>query len=282
MDGLRRTSIDDNAAPEILQHERGRAELVDLRAADGAVLHASLLRPPGFDPARRYPVVVSVYGGPHAQSVRNAWDHVSGFEHLLAGRGFLVFSLDNRGSSHRGRAFEAPLHRELGKVELEDQLAGVAWLKSLPYVDGGRIGIWGWSYGGYMALYALTRAPEVFRAGVAGAPVTDWRFYDTIYTERYMGTPAGNPKGYEASSALAKAAALRAPLLILHGTADDNVHLANTVAFVDALVRAGRLYDLNVYPGEMHSFKARAARVARDLAVLRHFETHLGPAALRP
>jgi dipeptidyl-peptidase-4 len=280
VDGLRRWPIEDNASPEVLKYERGQLEWVDLLAKDGTVLHASLLKPRDFDPRRRYPVLVSVYGGPHAQVVRNEWGHTSDFEHLLASRGFLVFSLDNRGSAYRGHAFEAPIFRDMGRVELEDQLLGVAYLASLPFVDPARIGIWGWSYGGYMTLYALTRAPRTFKAGVAGAPVTDWKLYDSIYTERYMGTPRSNPSGYETSSPLAKAAALEAELLIVHGTADDNVHVANTVAFADALVKAGRPHALNLHPGEKHGFSAKESKIARDRAILRHFETHLlGPKA---
>src|SRR5262249_2194608 len=150
-------------------------------------------------------------------------------------------------------------------------------LKSLPFVDPDRLGIWGWSYGGYMTLYALTHAPRVFRAAVAGAPVTDWKFYDTIYTERYMGTPQGNREGYESSSPLRKAGEVRADLLLLHGTADDNVHLANTISFIDALTRAGRPYSLLLFPGQMHGFRARESQAARDAAILRHFETTLRP-----
>jgi dipeptidyl-peptidase-4 len=147
----------------------------------------------------------------------------------------------------------------------------------LPYVDPARLGIWGWSYGGYLTLYALTHAPAVFKAGVAGAPVTDWKFYDTIYTERYMGTPQSNPKGYEGSSPLFRAADLRADLLLIHGTADDNVHLANTISFIDALTRAGRPYRLSLYPRQMHGFRARESRVASDTDILRHFESSLKP-----
>jgi dipeptidyl-peptidase-4 len=142
-------------------------------------------------------------------------------------------------------------------------------------VDPARIGIYGWSYGGYLALYAVTHAPEVFKAAVAGAPVTDWSFYDSIYTERYMRTPTSNPQGYETSSPLRKAAALTADLLLIHGTSDDNVHLANTIAFVDALNKAGRPHALLVVPGEMHGFRDKANRTARDAAILRHFETYL-------
>jgi dipeptidyl-peptidase 4 len=277
MDGSRRTPIEENKSPEILRYERASLEWVDLRTKDGTLLHGSLLKPAAFDPEKRYPVIVSVYGGPHAQSVKNDWSHVSAFEHLLASRGFVVFSLDNRGTANRGHAFESPIFRDLGRVELEDQLLGVDYLKSLPFVDSSRLGIWGWSYGGYMTLYALTNAPGVFRAGVAGAPVTDWKLYDTIYTERYMGTPKSNPKGYETSSPLAKAWAVEAELLIIHGTADDNVHVANSLTFADALIRGGRPHALNLHPRQLHAFKDAANRTARDQAVLRHFETYLKP-----
>jgi dipeptidyl-peptidase-4 len=276
-DGLHRTPIEENRAPEILRYERAQVEWVDLSAKDGTVLHGSLLKPADFDPSRRYPVIVSVYGGPHAQSVQNTWGHVSAFDHLLASRGFLVFALDNRGTANRGHAFESPIFHDLGRVELEDQLVGVDYLKSLPYVDPARLGIWGWSYGGYMTLYAMTHAPGVFRAAVAGAPVTDWKLYDSIYTERYMGTPATNAKGYLTSSPLAAADALRGELLIIHGTDDDNVHVANTLSFADALIRAGLPHSLNLHPRQRHAFKAQASRIARDQAVLRHFETWLKP-----
>jgi dipeptidyl-peptidase-4 len=222
-------------------------------------------------------VIVSVYGGPHAQTVTNSWSHVSPRDSLLASRGFLVFKLDNRGMAARGTAFEFPLHRAMGKVELQDQLAGVAHLKSLPYVDPARIGITGWSYGGYLTLYALVNAPDVFRAGVAGAPVTHWKHYDTIYTERYMSTPQDNPEGYEAASPLSKAGALTAELLLIHGMADDNVHVANTIAFVGALVKAGRPYQLRLHPGQLHGFRSKEDKIASDHELVAHFERTLQP-----
>ena len=274
-DGTRRFVLEANPDPEILKYERGSLEWVELRAADGTALYGSLLKPADFDPARRYPVIVSVYGGPHAQTVTNAWEHVSPRDSLLASRGFLVFKLDNRGMAARGTAFEFPLHRDMGKVELQDQLVGVDHLRSLPFVDPGRIGITGWSYGGYLTLYALTNAPSVFKAAVAGAPVTDWKHYDSIYTERYMGTPENNPKGYETSSPLQKAAALEADLLLIHGASDDNVHLANTMAFVAALVKAGKPYALQVHPRQLHGFRPKEDRIARDRALLAHFERTL-------
>ena len=239
-DGTKRFALEENAHPPILDFERASLEWVDVKAKDGTTLHASLVKPAGFDPRRRYPVVVRVYGGPHAQDVTNTWSQISPTEHLWASRGFLVWKLDNRGTVDRGTAFESATFRDLGRVELEDQLAGVEHLKSLPFVDPARIGITGGSYGGYMTLYALTHAPDVFRAGVAVSSVTDWKLYDSIYTERYMGTPEGNPKGYETSSPLLKAGQLKADLLLIHGSADDNVHLANTLAFVVGAHQGGQ------------------------------------------
>ena len=276
-DGTTRWMIEDNSHAPILAFERGTLEWMELMAKDGSTLYASLLKPADFDPSQRYPVVVSVYGGPHAQTVTRSWRHVSAFEQLLASRGFLVWQLDNRGSAGRGKAFESGIHRRLGQLELEDQLTGLDHLKTLPYVDESRIGVTGGSYGGYMTLYALTRAPAVFRSGVAGAPVTDWKHYDTIYTERYMGTPADNPEGYEASSPLARAGEMEGELLIIHGSSDDNVHLANTVAFAAELIKADRPHRLVIHPRQKHGFDTTADRIARDRATLEFFERTLKP-----
>jgi dipeptidyl-peptidase-4 len=281
-DGTKRYTIEENAHPPILGFELGSIELAEVKAKDGTLLYGALLKPADFDPAKRYPVILSVYGGPHAQTVSNSWSLASPFAHLLASHGFLVWSLDNRGMAARGTAFEAPVYHDLGRIELEDQLAGVEHLKSLPFVDPARIGITGWSYGGYMTLYAVTHAPDVFKAAVAGAPVSDWKHYDTIYTERYMGSPEGNPNGYDTSSPLQKAGELMADLLLIHGSADDNVHLANTMAFVAALVKAGKPYSLQVHPRQLHGFKAKEDRISRDRAVLAHFERTLQPVAPAP
>jgi dipeptidyl-peptidase-4 len=276
-DGPRRFPVEDATRAPLLEFERASLEWVELRASDGTPLYGSLVKPADFDPSRRYPVILSVYGGPESQVVTNAWGHVSPFDHLLASRGFLVFSLDNRGSSGRGQAFEDAVFRDLGRVELADQLVGIEYLESLPYVDPERLGITGWSYGGYLTLYAVTRAPGVFRSAVAGAPVTDWKHYDSIYTERYMGTPDSNPEGYLSSSPLARAGELLADLLIIHGTGDDNVHVASSLAFSDALIRAGKPHRLDLHPRQMHGFGAREHRLARDRAVLAHFERTLRP-----
>jgi len=250
-------------------------EFRSFRAPDETWLHARLVRPADFDPSRKYPVIVSVYGGPHAQVVLDRWGATSLFDHLCAENGFLVWSVDNRGSWGRGHAFETPLLKRTGETELKDQLAGVAELRKLPFVDGSRIGISGWSYGGYVALYAATHASETFRCAVAGAPVTDWKYYDSIYTERYLKLPSENAAGYRDSSALAAADRLGSKLLVLHGTSDDNVHLQQTVALVDALTRARKDYSLVLLPGQKHGLRDPASRLYANERVLEFFEKNL-------
>ena len=263
------------SANRLTEYDVATTEEIEVAAEDGVKLMARLTKPSDFDPKRKYPVIVSIYGGPHAQVVRDAWGVVSPLDHYLAQRGYLVWSLDNRGSWGRGHAWESVIFKDAGKHELADQLAGVRYLKGLPYVDGSRIGIWGWSYGGYMTLYSLTNAPEVWKCGVAGAPVTHWKFYDTIYSERYMRTPQENPKGYETSAPLSKAGNLQAKLLLIHGTADDNVHMQNTIAFVDALVKAGKQYELLLEPGQKHGFRGKTALDFRNAAIAKFFEENL-------
>lgn len=265
----------DRPESRLGEFELATNEEIRLPADDGARLEGRLVKPADFDPAKKYPVIVSVYGGPHSQVVRDAWGATSLLDHLLASRGFLVWSVDNRGAFGRGHAWESALFRDMGRHELADQLAGVRYLTTLPYVDGARIGIWGWSYGGYMTLFSLTRAPDVWKCGIAGAPVTHWKFYDTIYTERYMGTPQENPEGYERSAPLSKAADLAAPLLVIHGGSDDNVHLQNTVAFIDALVRAGKPYELQLQPRQKHGFRGAESVNFRNRAIVRFFEENL-------
>lgn len=235
-----------------------RTEFGTLEAADGQTLHWQMLRPARLEPGRRYPVVVDVYGGPGVQRVRRAW--MGGarptdgfFRQILAQRGYVVFTLDNRGSSFRGERFEKALHRRMGTVEIEDQARGVEFLRSLPFVDGERIAIAGWSYGGYVALMALLRVPSHFVAAIAGAPVTDWRLYDTHYTERYMGTPADNAAGYADGMAMTHAEALRGRLLLVHGMADDNVLFTHSTAMIRRLQELGRPFDVMVYPGSKHA-----------------------------
>ncbi len=247
-----------------------------LPTADGQQVHYQLVQPHDFDPAKRYPVLVQVYGGPHGQQVMRAWD--DGFAHYLARRGFLVFSLDNRGSALQGRRMDGALFRRMASVEVEDQLLGVAWLKAQPYVDAERVGVFGWSYGGYMALNLLMRAPGVFAAGVSGAPVTDWSLYDTAYTERYMGTPTDNAAGYAAASVLGVATQLRDPLLVLHGMADDNVLLEHSTRLFKLLQDAGKPFEAMVYPGHKHGLLRQASVGPHAYRVIARFlERHLQP-----
>jgi dipeptidyl-peptidase 4 len=263
MDGKRAATINENKDPELGDYHLSPVEFLDLAASDGAKLCASIIRPPDFDASRKYPVLINVYGGPDVQNVRNEWggrDFL--WLEMMAQKGYIIFTLDNRGSYYRGHAFETPIFHQLGKVELEDQLVGVNYLKSLPYVDGSRIGIWGWSYGGTMTLEAMFNAPDVFKAGASVAPVGDWRLYDTAYTERYMGRPQDNPGGYHDSSPVNQAAMLRGKLLIAHATGDDNVHFANTSEVVNELILAGKYPTrLLIFPGRGHGMGDFPARI---------------------
>ena len=263
MDGKRSASISENAVSELGEYRLSPVEFVDIPASDGTKLCASIIRPPDFDASRKYPVLVNVYGGPDVQNVRNEWDG-AGFLWLemMAEKGYIIFTLDNRGSYFRGHAFETPIYHQLGKVELEDQLTGVKYLKSLAYVDPSRVGIWGWSYGGTMTLEAMFNAPDVFKAGAAIAPVSDWRLYDTAYTERYMGRPQDDQAGYRDSSPVNQAANLRGKLMIVHATGDDNVHFANTSEVINELVLAGKYpASLMIFPGRGHGIEDRPARI---------------------
>ncbi|MBB1087231.1 S9 family peptidase [Lysobacter sp. SG-8] len=225
-----------------------------LTAADGeTTLHYSLLKPSDFDPGRRYPVVVFVYGGPASQTVKRGW--APDFNQYLAQQGYLVFSLDNRGTPRRGEAFGGALYGRQGTVEVEDQLQGVEWLKSQPFVDGGHIGVYGWSNGGYMTLMLLAKASDAYACGVAGAPVTDWALYDTHYTERYMNLPDANPDGYREARVVEHAAGLRSPLLLIHGMADDNVLFSHSTALMSALQARSQPFELMAYPGAKHGLK---------------------------
>jgi dipeptidyl-peptidase-4 len=222
-----------------------------IAASDGEPLWWSLRTPPGFDPARRYPVIVQVYGGPGAATVRKTWNNPS--DQLYLEAGFILFSLDNHGTPDRSVAFKTAIDRKLGVWEVADQLAGVHYLATLPYVDAARIGVMGYSYGGYMTLMLLTAPDSPFAAGAAGAPPTDWRLYDTHYTERYLGTPADDAAGYAASDVTARAAQLRpGELLLIHGMADDNVVFENSTRLMAALQSKAIPFETMLYPGLRH------------------------------
>jgi dipeptidyl-peptidase-4 len=276
-DGAPVAALHEPANP-LAGYALGTVEMGSFRGADGTLFYTSLVKPSDFDPAKKYPATVFVYGGPHAQVVRNAWTSGRLLDRLLASKGILVWSMDNRGAWGRGHAFETPILKRLGTVELADQLAGIAELKKLPYVDGGRLGVRGWSYGGFMALTAATHAGATFRCAVAGAPVAAWRLYDSIYTERYMKLPKENPEGYAAASPLEAAGTLGTRLLILHGTSDDNVHLQNTILFADALMKARKDFDFVPLPRQPHGPRDPDARLYADQRIVEFLERSLlGP-----
>jgi dipeptidyl-peptidase-4 len=218
-----------------------------------------------------------VYGGPHAQNVLNSWSGAN-WDQVLAHKGFVIWQVDNRGTSGRGHAFEAPVHKQLGVVELEDQKMGVEYLLKLGFVDPKRIGVNGWSYGGFMTLNCLLNAPDVFAAGIAGAPVTNFKFYDTIYTERYMDLPQDNAAGYQKTALPLVAGNLKGRLMIVHNIDDDNVLFQNSMQMMDALQRAGKMFEFMLYPQKAHGVIGPASRQMR-MAMTDFFErTLLTPA----
>jgi dipeptidyl-peptidase-4 len=235
-------------------------EIFTIPGPDGSRLPARLLKPANFDASKRYPVIIYHYGGPNSQVVDNAWSARGLWHKLMAQRGFAVFSVDNQSSLFFGKKGEDRDYRRFGPVNLAGQLAGVDYLKSLPWVDASRLGLWGWSGGGANTLYCILNKPGVWKAAIAGAPVTDWKLYDSIWTERYMDRPEDNPQGYHDSAPLTYAANLADRLLIVHGLADDNVHPQNTVQMSDAFIKAGKLFEQAFYPGQKHGFRGISSR----------------------
>jgi len=245
-----------------------------LTSDDGeATLYYKLYKPKNMAPGKKYPVIVNVYGGPHAQRVRNIWEGANFTQYMLQ-QGYIIFQLDNRGSNYRGTAFEFPIYEKLGQVEVDDQITGVKYLHDLPFVDKDRIGIYGHSYGGYMALMALFKAGDYFKAGVSGAPVTDWLLYDTHYTERYLNHPKVNADGYEQSSVFPYISGLDAPLLVYHGMADDNVLFTNTTKLIKALQDENKQFELMTYPGSKHSMRGKKVKVHLNNTIMSFFDRH--------
>jgi dipeptidyl-peptidase 4 len=244
--------IDEGKVPALAEYRWSKPEFLQVKARDGFDLEAMIIKPPDFDPSRKYPVLQQTYGGPHSQTVKNAWGGTGGLYHqLLAQKGIIVWECDNRTASGKGVESTWPLYRNFGELELRDIEDCVAWLKKQPWVDGSRIGINGWSYGGFMVSYTLTHSKS-FAMGIAGGSVTDWRDYDSIYTERYMALPQNNPDGYRKSSPRFAAKDLSGKLLLLHGLTDDNVHVQNTMQFVYELQKASKPFELMVYPKSRH------------------------------
>ena len=232
----------------------GETTLGTLKAEDGQTLYTRLIKPYNFDSSKKYPVIVYVYGGPHAQLITDDWTAGAGiYLNYLAQEGFLVFTLDNRGSADRGEAFEQCIHRQCGQLEMRDQLVGIEWLKTLPYVDANRIGSDGWSYGGFMSTSLKINHPEVFKVSVAGGPVLDWKYYEIMYGERYMDTPQENPEGYELTSLENKTDKLEGKLLMIHCTTDPVVMWQHSLVFVENCIHNGKQLDYFVYPGHDHN-----------------------------
>jgi dipeptidyl-peptidase-4 len=228
-------------------------EFFTFNTVEGTSLNGYMIKPADFDQNKQYPVLMYVYGGPGSQNVTNAWGGTRDFwHHHLAAEGYIVACVDNRGTGARGRDFKHSTYANLGKLETEDQIAGAKYLGSLPFIDKSRIGIWGWSYGGYMSSLALLKGNDVFKAAIAVAPVTTWRYYDTIYTERYLQTPQQNAAGYDDNSPITHVNKLKGNLLLIHGTGDDNVHYQNAVDLVDALIKADKQFETMYYPNRNH------------------------------
>jgi dipeptidyl-peptidase-4 len=240
------------------QYDLGSAELIKVPNSKGDTLNGWMLKPAHFDAGKKYPVLFCNYGGPGSQQVANRFGAVSMWHQLLAQNGFIIVSVDNTGTGYRGEEFKKKTYLQLGKYEIEDQIDAAKYLGTLPYVDRERIGHWGWSYGGFMSSLAITKGADVFKAAIAVAPVTSWRFYDNIYTERYMRTPQENAKGYDDNSPINFTDRIKGRFLIIHGTADDNVHFQNSVEMIKALVKSNIDFESAYYPNKNHGISGMA------------------------
>ena len=251
-------------------------ECGSIKAADGVTdLYYRMVKPADFNPEKKYPTVVYVYGGPHANNVQASWHWASrSWETYMAQKGYIIFILDNRGSQYRGRDFEQATFHQLGQIEMQDQMKGVEFLRTQPYVDMNRLGVHGWSYGGFMTISLMTNYPDVFKVGVAGGPVIDWKWYEVMYGERYMGTPENNPEGYAKTSLLAKAKNLKGKLQIITGYNDPTVVPQHCLSFLDACIKAGTQPDFFAYPGEPHNMRGHAS-VHLHERITQYFEDYL-------
>src|SRR5690606_31729547 len=265
------------ASDPLAGYQRPKVEDLTIAGADGTALFGKLIYPTNFDPAKKYPVIYYLYNGPHVQLVQNSYP-ASGnlWYELMAQKGYIVFTMDGRGSANRGLAFEQAIYRQLGTVEMEDHLRGVEYLKSLSFVDTARMGIHGWSYGGFMTTSFMLRQPDIFKVGVAGGPVLDWRMYEVMYTERYMDTPEENPQGYADNNLLTQVKNLKGKLLMIHGAQDDVVVWQHSMKFIKACVDNGVQLDYFVYPGHAHNVVGKD-RVHLMQKITDYFDLHLNP-----
>jgi len=251
-DGTLARTIDENNVAALKDYKLGAPEFLHVKTRDGFTMEALMIRPPDFDPHKKYPVMSYTYSGPHAPQVKNSWGGATYLWHqLLAQKGYIIWICDNRTASGKGAQSAWPVYKNFGELELRDLEDGVTYLKSQPFVDASRIGLWGWSFGGFMTTYALTHS-DSFRIGIAGGSVTDWLNYDSVYTERYMQTPEHNPQGYKTTAPAASAQNLHGKLMLIHGAIDDNVHLQNTVQMIYALQKADKQFQFMLYPKSRH------------------------------
>lgn len=268
-------TIEDNSTlkKRLNEYTRPSFEFFTFKTSDGTELNGYMIKPSGFDQSKKYPVVMTQYGGPNSQEVTDSWSF--DWHNFLAEKGYVVACVDPRGTAARGEAFRKCTYMQLGKIESEDLVEAAKYLASLPYCDEKNIGIWGWSHGGFMTALCMEKGGTLFKAGVAVAPVTNWRFYDTVYTERYMRKPSENSDGYDENSPISHPEGIKGSLLLIHGTADDNVHAQNTYEFAEALVQAGVQFDMQIYTNRNHSIYGGNTRMHLYTKILNYFETHL-------
>lgn len=267
--------LEDNSAlqEKVKEYNLNPKEFFSFTTPEGVVLNGWMIKPVGFNEGTKYPVFMTQYSGPGSQQVLDSWG--LGWENVLAQKGYLVVCVDGRGTGARGEAFKKQTYGQLGKLEVIDQINAAKYLGTLPYVDKSRIGIWGWSYGGFMSLNAIFQGADVFKMAIAIAPVTNWRYYDSIYTERFNGLPQDNPKGYDDNSPINHVAGLKGKVLIVHGTADDNVHIQNSYELVSKLIQANKQYDMMVYPDKNHSIYGGKTRTQLHTKFVEYVEANL-------
>jgi len=278
-DGKLAHVVDENRVAALAAYDLPQPELLEVKTRDGGVMDAMIIKPSNFDPKKKYPVYQPLYAGPHAQRVRNEWDRSAtrGMLHyLIAQQGVVVWVCDNRTASGKGAVSAWPVYKNFGELELRDIEDGIAWLKQQPYIDGSRVMLHGWSYGGFMVSYALTHS-TMFSSGIAGGSVTDWRDYDSIYTERYMLMPQNNPEGYRKSSPRFAAKDLHGRLLLIHGTTDDNVHTQNTMQFAHELQREGKTFEMMLYPRTKHGVTDKKTVLHMQKTVMEFIVKNLQP-----
>jgi dipeptidyl-peptidase-4 len=253
--GKKIRTLEDNSELRKTTKEYGftKTEFIKVPTASGQLLDAYLMKPIDFDPQKKYPLFIYVYGGPESQNVTDSWNRRGPWFQMLVQEGYIIACVDNRGTNGRGEEFRKSTYMQMGKLETIDQIEAATYLADLDYIDKNRIGMFGWSYGGFMTSLCMTKGNGLLKMGIAVAPVTNWRYYDTIYTERFMRTPQENPKGYDDNSPINFASQLQGKLLLIHGMGDDNVHFQNSVDFVTALVNANKQFEMQFYPNKNHS-----------------------------